>query len=449
MSGAIMHQHEPAGALIARVRREQGKTQQRLADLLCQASGDATVTRHEVSRWERGVRLPTRWLPWPAAVLGISRDELEAATVPVRGRRGERTRPEPAGPTLWCTGEWGRTDAEAVAHILTAEHADGLAARVAHEWLLAEAPQVYEMRSGRHVGMALAKTIRRRSDHLRRMDDVVGGTDLYPAIAAELADTVTVLREGAYTEKTGRALLTAGAELAQLAGWVASDLGRHAQAERDYLAGVRLAHGAGDRPLAANLLSTLSYQMANTGQEAEAVLVARSAERGGHGNATASVRALLLERVAWAHAKADQPRECDRALGAADDAFERSRPGEDPEWVYWLNRDEMDVMAGRCYTELRRPLRAEPLLRTAVGRYDTTHARELSLYLSWLAEAYLQAREVDEAARVSIRVLDIVAGVDSARSSERLSLLAGQLARHRNAGPVVGEFVERYQETVA
>ncbi|MFI1385264.1 transcriptional regulator [Embleya sp. NPDC020886] len=443
-----MHQHETVGTLIARVRREQGRTQQRLADLLCQASGDATVTRHEVSRWERGVRLPTRWLPWISTVLGISLDELEAAAAPMRGRRGQAAPPVPGSATPWCTDEWSRADAEAVAHALTDNHADALAARVAHEWLLADTPQVYEMRSGRRVGAALADTIRRRGDHLRRMDDIVGGTDLYPAIAGELADTVRVLREGSYTEETGRALLTVGAELAQLAGWVASDLGLHAQAERDYLAGVRLAHGAGDRPLAANLLSTLSYQMANTGRETEAVLVARSAEAGGRGEATASVRALLLERVAWAHARADQPRECDRALGAADDAFERSRPGEDPEWVYWLNRDEMNVMAGRCYTELRRPLRAEPLLRTAVDRYDTTHVREMSLYLSWLAEAYLQAREVDEAARVATRVLDIAVGIDSARSNARLSLLAGQLASHESA-PVVREFRERFAESVA
>ncbi|MFE3198394.1 helix-turn-helix domain-containing protein [Embleya sp. NPDC059237] len=443
-----MHEHEPVGALIARVRRQQGKTQQRLADLLCAASGDATVTRHEVSRWERGTRLPTRWLPWISTVLGISREELEVAAAPLRGRRGHLGSTTPSSAAPWCTEQWTRADAEAVAHAFTADHVDGLAARVAHEWLLADAPQVYEMRSGRRVGAALADTIRLRGDRLRRMDDVVGGTDLYPVIATELADTLRVLREGAYTDETGRALLTVGAELAQLAGWVASDLGMHAQAERDYLAGVRLAHGAGDRPLAANLLSTLSYQMANTGREAEAVLVARSAEAGGRREATADVRALLLERVAWAHARADQPRECDRALGAADDAFERGRPGdEEPEWVYWLNRNEMDVMAGRCYTELRRPLRAEPLLRGAVDRYDARHTREVSLYLSWLAEAYLQAREVDEAAGIAMRVLDIAAGIDSARSHARLSLLADRLARHESV-PSVREFRDRFAEVV-
>jgi hypothetical protein len=40
-------------------------------------------------------------------------------------------------------------------------------------------------------------------------------------------------------------------------------------------------------------------------------------------------------------------------------------------------------MAGRCYTELRRPLKAEPLLSQALSDYDDTHARETALYLSW------------------------------------------------------------------
>jgi hypothetical protein len=35
------------------LRDEQGISQLRLAERLCAASGQATVTRHEVSRWER------------------------------------------------------------------------------------------------------------------------------------------------------------------------------------------------------------------------------------------------------------------------------------------------------------------------------------------------------------------------------------------------------------
>jgi transcriptional regulator with XRE-family HTH domain len=46
------------GQLIARRRRQLGMTQRDLADHLCARSGRPTFTRHEISRYERGLRLP-------------------------------------------------------------------------------------------------------------------------------------------------------------------------------------------------------------------------------------------------------------------------------------------------------------------------------------------------------------------------------------------------------
>jgi len=83
---------ESLGALLARVRGEQGVTQLRLADRLCAASGQATVTRHEVSRWEREERIPSGyWLGWLAVVLDLPLEELERAAGEARRfRRGPR-----------------------------------------------------------------------------------------------------------------------------------------------------------------------------------------------------------------------------------------------------------------------------------------------------------------------------------------------------------------------
>jgi transcriptional regulator with XRE-family HTH domain len=61
------------GRYLAALRRESGKSQRRLAKLLCEVSGRDTVTRHEVSRWERGGRVPTSWLPDLATVLDAPR----------------------------------------------------------------------------------------------------------------------------------------------------------------------------------------------------------------------------------------------------------------------------------------------------------------------------------------------------------------------------------------
>ena len=79
---------ESIGALLARVRTGAGKSQLRLAELLCAASGTPTVTRHEVSRWERGQRLPSAyWLGWLAVVLDVPLDDLERATATARRQR--------------------------------------------------------------------------------------------------------------------------------------------------------------------------------------------------------------------------------------------------------------------------------------------------------------------------------------------------------------------------
>lgn len=51
------------GRLIAELRAERELSQAQLADLLVRASGNPSVTRNEVSRWEQGKRRPRRhWL---------------------------------------------------------------------------------------------------------------------------------------------------------------------------------------------------------------------------------------------------------------------------------------------------------------------------------------------------------------------------------------------------
>src|SRR5262249_16787021 len=81
---------ESIGALIARMRLASGRSQLRIAELLCAAAGVPTVTRHEISRWEREERIPSsHWLRWLAVVLDTPPDELErAAAVAVASRRG-------------------------------------------------------------------------------------------------------------------------------------------------------------------------------------------------------------------------------------------------------------------------------------------------------------------------------------------------------------------------
>jgi len=137
-------------------------------------------------------------------------------------------------------------------------------------------------------------------------------------------------------------------------------------------------------------------------------------------------------------------RECERALGTVEESFAAGANDNDPDWVYWLNREEIDVMAGRCYTELRNPGRAVSLLTGAMARYDQALVRENSLYLSWLAEDYVQLGEIDHAADIATRMAALAARTSSARTDTRLRYIARQLSPYRGS-PAVADFFDAYQ----
>lgn len=210
---------------------------------------------------------------------------------------------------------------------------------------MADSPAAEHVAVGRRVGSGLADELERRVATLRRLDDVMGGTVLHPIVRSDLEAARTVVLEGQHTPEVRCRLLRVVGELSQLGGWVYADAGRYTQARQVYLDGVSAASEAGDRPLAGQLLSTLSYLLTNTGSPRDAVLLARSALKGAAHQTPPVVRALLGERIAWAAANSGDADASRRALADVDDEFDRRRPeDEEPDWTYWLSRDEVDVM---------------------------------------------------------------------------------------------------------
>jgi len=76
------------GPLLIRARRRLGVSQRDVADRLRTLGAPASVSRHEVSRWEREMRQPSRyWVRWLGVVLRIDPRALAEATERVRWRR--------------------------------------------------------------------------------------------------------------------------------------------------------------------------------------------------------------------------------------------------------------------------------------------------------------------------------------------------------------------------
>ncbi|GAA1884772.1 helix-turn-helix domain-containing protein [Streptantibioticus ferralitis] len=388
-----MRERQRFGQHLARLRRSTGKSQREFAELLCALSGVQTLTRNEVSRWERGERLPETWLPFIAQVAGMPLADLERAAAPARWPDNVR----PVTPT--------------VADFLP--EGDLLAPLVAQ--------------TGQRIGAGTVQDLVARVHGLRLADDVLAGRDLLPPAVRELKSAIRLYRESTFPEDTGQALLRAIGELAQIAGWITSDAGEHRQAERIYRVGLSAAHSAGDATLAANLLSSLSYQVANTGDARQAVTMAQAAVEEAIGQAPPRARALYLDRLAWAYTKAQDAQDAMRALGEAEAALAEHSQEEEPAYLYWVDGIELQVMEARVYTELRRPLRAVPLLTDVLMRYDSTHAREITLYRSWLAVALVDANEPEQAASEAHHVVSTAVEVASARTAERSRVVLRRL----------------------
>src|SRR4051812_33095265 len=72
--------NEPISEVIRCTRVRAGLTQAALAERLARASGNWSVTRDQVARWERGGRVPSGyWRQWLAVVLEVPPSELDWA----------------------------------------------------------------------------------------------------------------------------------------------------------------------------------------------------------------------------------------------------------------------------------------------------------------------------------------------------------------------------------
>jgi transcriptional regulator with XRE-family HTH domain len=392
------------GRYLAALRRESGKSQRRLAELLCEVSGRDTVTRHEVSRWERGEREPTSWLPHLATVLDVPLDRLER--VLANSLRGASDEPEPSTQLTLSD-------------------------------LLPETSAWQFSTVGRRIGMEAAENLAARAHGLRLADDLVPSRDLVTPAFRELRTAVRLFRETSHSEEVAKALLSAIGEFAQIAGWIASDAGRHVRAEEIYRLGLSAARQADDKSLVANLAGSLAYQHANTGREPEAIDLARAAMYESGTDTHPVVQALTLDRVAWAETEVSHPQAAMKALTEAHEAISRQTSQEPPAWAYWVSPDELGVMDARVYTELQRPLRAVPLLTKILDRYDATHARTSALPV--MARRGTRRRErAGRSGRHRVTHARLVAGIPQRpglRTLSRCPRQTGAVPHGRSRGP--------------
>lgn len=317
---------------------------------------------------------------------------------------------------------------------------------VAHQWLYDPARVAASLRGDR-VTDALVNDFAQVTDGLRRMDDKIGGGTLLPTIRENLRLAVALLKSGSYSEDVGKRLHAQTAELGRLAGWVVYDSGDEALAQRYWMAALRHAHVSEDRAIGANILGFMSNSAAYSSQPRDAVELARSAlqwER----ELTPAVASSMYIRLATGAAAAGDAYGSKRARDRAAELLRKSRPEEEPAFIYWFNQREVIARAGRSELWLGRFTEAEQHLRTALASFDPGFSRARALFMCDLATARLGTGAVEHACATAGDAAVAIRRLNSKRDQNRLVEFRRALAPHATSA-AVREFDDRHGDLVA
>lgn len=266
----------------------------------------------------------------------------------------------------------------------------------------------------------------------RHADNRFGGGETLTQTRQYLSSQAApMLRRARLNAKARRELLSAAAELYQLAGWMSYDTG-DAEAGRAYLRqALRLSEDINDRTLAAEMLAAMSHHAAFLRSAHEAVdfaLAARSTAM------QTGQPALLAEAAAMeAHGLALQgnTRAALAALREAERQFARVRTGNLPEWLGYLDQAYLSAKFGHTLRDLKMPDEAEPFARQSL-RMSEGYDRGRMFNTALLAGVLADRGQVDEAVAVAQDALTLASGVRSRRAEAYLTDVAHRLRDHAN-----------------
>ncbi|MFJ9901140.1 helix-turn-helix transcriptional regulator [Streptomyces sp. NPDC091280] len=395
---------DPFAELMFRLRKDAGRTQEEQAEAINAASGEETVTRREILRYEKFENVPTnRTLAHIAVASGFPFEELLREAKAARARRKKRSGPE-------------EEDQDAVKRrTLLGSAAIGVSA-VSEPW----GRLACALSKGSRIDASAAAALIDRAADLHVQELNLSARRLQSTVESHLdAITVALPHAGEYE----RALTVAAGETAALAGWVAWDLGEYDRADAYYDVTTECAEKAGHPPLRALALTYASYGAATPNKKLE-LLCQASQDVRGHGNATAA--AWILGRQAEEAAAVGDETGALRALDQARFAYDFADHTSEQAWVRFVTPYRMDSLALSVYGQLRRSELTETA-DTAVDRLGDELPDGGVVVLGDLASALLRGGDVDQGVYVSRQFTAASQTKPNTMGRERAAKIAARL----------------------
>ncbi|WP_020579909.1 carph-isopro domain-containing protein [Actinopolymorpha alba] len=279
---------------------------------------------------------------------------------------------------------------------------------------------------------------------LQKLDDAGGGGMHLDYVGAHFRTVALLIRQGGHAAKVENRLIAALATIGQLAGWMAFDAGKHGLAQRYFFTALRAARESNYRPMAAHIVADLAFQAATLEQPEDAVSLGETAAKIAVGTPV-NVRASVQTRLSYGYAISGDVPSFEQAYQSALDMVSDDQGAEQPDWMYFLTPNHLDVQAGYALahagtlaidagdrTTGRKLLRrGEALLRT--GAYqrplDDPQQRRSLFEGAWLATAAAASGKFEDACAIGMTATERMKTVRSARSVDVLQRLASRLRR--------------------
>lgn len=415
-------------ALLKQLREQAGMSQSDLAARLCAITGTATVTRTEVSRWERGRRRPEAWLAALAAALGVERAVLEGAAERDR-RRALPERPHQVAAEALTAQRAGTVDTDdewtQVSELLRRTFLKrGIAAIALPTVGVGELQHIAAALEDarRYADSALVEHFRRCIDEAAGLDRAVGAAAGIPAVLG----LVTAIDQTARDARPDirRELLRTAALAAELLGWFYRDLGVGQPAGYWRDRAMEWAQTAADSAMQGYVLLKKA-QAAWDERDAVGMMAFVQAVQEGPWRLPPHVLAEAAQQAARAHAMLDQD------VSAMETEIEQARElltgAASPAGIGpHFNKALFELQVAICYAEAGRPGRALELYEANLTQ-TAFSKRDFGYFLSLRGAAYAAANDPDNAAASALSALEIARATDSARTHREILRVVGRL----------------------
>ncbi|MCM2418997.1 helix-turn-helix transcriptional regulator [Streptomyces sp. RKAG293] len=266
-------------------------------------------------------------------------------------------------------------------------------------------------------------------------DNLFGPHRVIPLVQQQIAAIKALRADRRGTDR--RQLIQLQTQYSELCGWLYQDVGDFRAAQHWMHEALEASHMSGDPELTVYVLARRGQLAGDMRDPVEAVDVAEAAED--LAAPRSRLAAVAATYAAHGHALRNDPAACQQAYDHARDLLGTMDSDPASPWGVWLDAPYIEVQRAHSLAILGDHRAAAEGFRSAIVRLPPGYHRDRGVYLAREAVAHAGAGEAEQAATVGAQALSIGIETGSARITQELARLDGDLDKWR-AVPAVADF---------